>query len=209
MSRQGRMHGSPCHVETSRYKYAVEHEVEPYPFSKQRPNCTYYINTNHSCSLWNSGFSQCNSHKCPYLQDGLRRHGTCLECAFFYNEVCYNNHKPTKTTVSEAEAAFCCFFICEAHNRQQFRYIRSACERYYFTCVAKNLEKQIQSKNKYISQAKKELQSKKLHEADVDFLTEKIAGKQAERQQLLIDLKSCNDKIASVGGRVENLPWMK
>ena len=108
MSRQGRMHGSPFHVETSRYKYAVEHEVEPYPFSKQRPNCTYYINTNHSCSLWNSGFSQCNSHKCPYLRDGLRRHGTCLECAFFYNEVCYNNHKPTKTTVSEAEAAFCC-----------------------------------------------------------------------------------------------------
>lgn len=206
MARQGKLHSSPFHIESRQYKYAIEHEVEPFPVRPTYADCPY-LDRNRLCSLWNSGNLTCNGHKCAFAKNGLRRSCSCEKCAFFFMGSCFEAHKPLRDTVVGSEAEYCTYFIGEEDDPKRYRKIQFLCKRYYFTSLVKSIERQIQSKDKYVAQAKAALISRKKSEETVRFYTEKIASKEEERKQLTEHLKAYKKKLISIGGKLDSLPW--
>ncbi len=85
MGRQGKMANMPFHIETIRYMKAVEHFNDPEVFNDYS-FCKYLDKTTNQCTLWNSGFYQCNGPKCKYSNIFLRRKNTCKDCKFYNSE---------------------------------------------------------------------------------------------------------------------------
>ena len=108
MARQGKLSGSPFHVENMFYKYAIENESNDCRFPHKKPNCAYFKINGNACSLFNSGFQTCAAYKCRYLQQVHRRDKTCNQCAYYFRKQCA--HSKGKRTTDPSIASYCCFF---------------------------------------------------------------------------------------------------
>ncbi len=109
MSRQGKLHSSPFHVESSRYIFAVEKENSGYEPKNEDTTCEYRHGS--VCRLWNSGYKTCASFKCRYHRESLRRSFTCDDCGFIYNSKCRHSKTINKKKIPKATGSYCCFFV--------------------------------------------------------------------------------------------------
>ena len=110
MARQGKMANSPFHVESGRYRYAIEHGEATETYTCPR-DCTYYVRATRRCNLWNSGFKTCTAFKCKFYTHRLRTKESCAACqhATIYSDglVCDVCKKPVQLD----EGSYCCYYI--------------------------------------------------------------------------------------------------
>ncbi len=117
MSRQGKMHGSPFHVETKQYKYAIENENEDYQPKRIEVDCEFYSHGGYKCLKWNSGSQNCKYFKCRYYlkkhprkENSPTRYISCMSCKYNSGKKCIHPKKPSSIKLASDEANYCCFF---------------------------------------------------------------------------------------------------
>ena len=187
MARQGKMHSSPFHVESSMYKYAIEHENDDCQPVQEVVKCDYRYAA-HNCRLWNSGCSKCYAFKCLYHQKNLRRSkATCAMCAYYFDRKCLHEKKPMHEDLHTNTATYCGFYICEADNKSKYYQIARYERRIYLTAKLDEQKKLIAKRRKQIKEAEKEMGKVAPDSADYRFLKRKIENRgeyllQAEKQ---------------------------
>lgn len=206
MARQGKMHSSPFHIESQQYMYAVEHEVEPQHNTKVIPDCEYIDSTKSMCRKWNSGTQKCESYKCPFIHEDLRRQASCKACAYHYKGLCYRPDN-AKQQADGLEATHCFFFYPKDKNPERYNYIKNYCARFYYTQQVKSHEKQLKSRERSIKECNKELALNSISESDRRYLENKIVRKTQEISVLEIELHERICALDKLGERTETLPW--
>lgn len=206
MSRQGKMHSSPFHVESSQYKYAIEHENEGYSVCSERVECDSLNGKTKYCKLWNIGCISCISWKCAYYNASLRRNASCNECAFYYSKKCFHPKRPLNCKMNIKDGQYCCFYYEIGKNKNRYFFIKNCCERIMLTKLVKDCKNKIESKNLYIRQAEEELHSQKISSDTKAYLSDKICAKADERARAEILLEKYLSRLSSIGGSLNSFP---
>lgn len=177
MARQGKMHSSPFHVESSMYKYAIEHENDDCQPVQEIVKCDYRY-ASHNCRLWNSGHSKCYAYKCLYHQKNLRRNkATCAMCAHYFDRKCLHEKKPMHEDLHTNIATYCGFYICEADDKSKYYQITRYERRIYLTEKLDEQKKLITKRKKQIKDAEKEISKVAPDSADYRYLKGKIENR--------------------------------
>jgi len=202
--RQGRMHGSPFHVESEFYKYAVEHENEGLPIQHESVKCGY--RNKFLCELWNSSFGSCQSHRCLYIKRKSLPPKNCVECAF-YNNGCCHGKAPAKKEKTRV-ATYCCFYVSEADNPEKYARIRAIIRRIKLSNAIEEAKTQLIRKNKVKRQFEKQLSSVEYVEYKV-FLKSKIASCERQIEKLKQFIAVNEPVLQSIGGKYKYEPTQK
>lgn len=190
MARQGKMHSSPFHVESPRYKYAIEHEVTP--IKEQPIKCPYLNAPANVCLLWNSGLKRCFPYKCKYnKKDG--KPSCCTSCAYCIEDTCFHAKKQ-KHENNPMAATYCAYYLSKETDFDQYKAIQSRLNGERKKQEIAHIEKSIQSTFKYIRYAQQQLQSQELDEEAIDFYKEKIANKRTQIEYLNEQLRLAEQK---------------
>ena len=205
MSRQGKLHSSPFHVESAQYKYAVEHESD-YNITYDSIKCDELHARTQYCLLWNSGFIRCSYYKCKYFNVKNQTCSNCSECAFFYMKRCFHPKCPVKNSLRKNEAPYCCYYLSANKDRKKYLAISNYCQRIYLTKLIEEYEKKIRSKRSFIQQAERELRSKNTAIKDKNYLINKIHTKSNEIIEAEILLKKYLSQLSAIGGRLTSFP---
>jgi|GEM_PF-5403955 len=177
MARQGKLSGSPFHVENMFYKYAIENESNDCRFPHKKPNCAYFKINGNAYSLFNSGFQTCAAYKCRYLQQVHRRDKTCNQCAYYFRKQCA--HSKGKRTTDPSIASYCCFFN---DNPEKVKQVQNSVTIVALRSEIEKCKTSIKRSKKYINEAEKELASPKVRADDLNYLRDKIASRQSRIQ---------------------------
>lgn len=205
MARQGKMHGSPFHVENQFYKYAVEHDGVD-NVKADNPKCEYWTPGSSVCKKWNVANGKlCKHFVCRYYRAETRRKNICAQCAFCYNLKCKHPTRPPKEPDTD-DASFCYFYIGRKDDEKKFTYIRTCLERIALTEEKNYLTQSIRKKNKYIRQATKSLQDAEKDSELHKFYTDKIKAKLVDIQKQSDELMIIKDKLEQLGGDLDKLP---
>ena len=205
MGRQGKMHGSPFHVETQFYKYAVEHDGID-NIKSENPKCEYWTPGSGVCKKWNVANGKlCKHFVCHFYKTEMRRKNICAQCAFCYNLKCKHPKCPTDEPVSD-DASFCYYFIGKRDDEKKFVYIRSCLERIALTEEKLYIERSIRKKNKYIKQAQHSVSVAEKGSETYKFYIDKIRAKQVDAQKQSAKLDAIKKKLEQLGGELDKLP---
>lgn len=208
MARQGKMHGSPFHVENQFYKYAVEHDGVD-KIKSEHPNCEYWTPGSSVCKKWNVANGKlCKHFVCRFYKTETRRKNICAQCAFCYNLNCKHPKRPPKEPETD-DASFCYYFFGKKDDEKKFNYIRTCLERISLTEEKHYIERSISKKNKYIRQATKALQDVKQGSELHKFYTDKIKAKNADAQKQAEELSKIIKRLEQLGGELDKLPTKK
>ena len=207
MARQGKLHSSPFHVETVQYMYAIEHENESEYVPSSEPVCAFHNRVKRRCEKWNSGYPQCESHRCRYLNSSTRRHAVCSDCAFCYCDKCFHQKAPVNLSPEPEEGSFCYFFCSEHKQPNKFRYVRKNCERLVISQKMKACRTAIKSKKKYIKQADRELDQETTPKDTREYLQAKCSRFNEEIAVLTEQLARLETRVNKLGGYITRLPW--
>jgi hypothetical protein len=191
------MSHSPFHVEDQFYKYAIEHENDPYPEQKLLPSCPHYRRSNNMCLLYNSGYQVCLSFKCRFYKKDLRRDTDCTKCAYYVEGKCRHVNGGENTSVYVA--SYCCYFRGEEQG-QKFHYIRNQISLSLLREKIITTEKAIARQKKYLVGVDKELQKTAMSEEDRKYLetkTCKLKKNLLQKEKELLNLKQAYTKIQS------------
>ena len=207
MGRQGKMHGSPFHVENQFYKYAVEHE-SGCDFQSVKPQCEYYSSGAGICKKWNAYHGQrCRYFECRLHKKESQRKFSCTACAYFYSKKCFNSKCPINERKNN-DAPFYRYFLNEKTNPQKYTLVKTKIEYLSLTAEKKALEDGIKSKKKYIRKSLATLtplnENPEMHNQQMYRINDKRsqANQQENRlsqicdkiKQLEIDLKKLQTK---------------
>jgi len=192
MTRQGKMHSSPFHVETSSYKYAIEHENDGYLVTQAPVKCPHLLRSTNACSLWNSGYEKCMAFKCPYIGGTEQRNTSCQKCAFFYQKKCCNPMRPFRSHPDTKDASFCCFFVGE-ENEEQYLKIKKYILRIMYTAEYNQLQQKLCIHQKSIRRCERELSLYEKNASYCQYLQNKLekqtrqAAAKSKRMEVLKD----------------------
>lgn len=175
MSRQGKMHSCPFHIESSKYKYAIEHEVPV--DTKEYIDCPYISKGQNVCTKWNSGYNACMSHKCKEFK--LKKQVSCSLCAYIFQKRCLHPRNPNKNTNNPKEGQFCCYCITEADNPLVYQKIHQQIILNDINRRIKKLERAIRKKQQYLRSEYHKLSSGALQTSKCVFYIEKISPTKA------------------------------
>ena len=204
---QGKLHGSPFHVESRQYTYAIEHETVDC-YEKESPNaCPYFEKNSKRCRLWNSGMQHCIIKSCRFINDEQRAGKTCDSCAYCFQNECFMPLKRNMPPFSQEVAQYCSF--CCGKGHASFSTIRRYCERITLTRIADACHKKIIGKEKYIRKAKAELADPRCKDSDRQYLENKIQAKAAERDIEISAFAQANARLNELGGRLTSFPTRK
>lgn len=203
---RGKMSGSPFHVESLRYKYAIEHENDDCDFKSKPVDCPHLFKKSKQCLLWNSGYRYCSHFKCRCIAAIPQRKSTCNSCAYFYSDNCFCPQKPPKIKVNCSDASFCCFYISEYEDQSKYHFLQRCCKRIFYTHKVNDCLKKINSKDLYVRQARKELNEEKTSDDDKIYLNRKIAAKLSEKEKIKLSLSEYSAILQSVGGPLSQFP---
>lgn len=195
MSRQGKLHSSPFHIESLQYKYAIEHENDGYAIPQRIIQCRYRIKSTNACTLWNSGYKYCLAHKCKVVND--HAHGKpCKECAFFFSD-CKHPNKPLREKAKDNSARYCAFFL-DTDDRPRFVHVRRHIIQTECTAEIKVLKQKITRHKRLIKQCERELSSSEIRPSDIGYLKDKIR----QKEDSIIDATS---RIAFLSNQLEKI----
>ena len=208
MARQGKMHGSPFHVENQFYKYAVEHDGVD-NIKSEHPNCEYWTPGSSVCKKWNVANGKlCKHFVCRFYKTETRRKNICAQCAFCYNLKCKHPKRPPKEPETN-DASFCYYFLGKKDDEKKFNYIRTCLERIALTEEKRNLHSSINSKYKYIRKAKAALKLTEPNSETYKQYISKIKAKEVDAQKQTEELASVNKRLLQLGGELDELPTRK
>lgn len=204
---QGKLHSSPFHIETSNYKYAIEHESDEYKRGTFLINCQYLVPSTNHCTLWNSGRSKsCAQFGCNYLtQHEHLKPLSCIPCAYCFENRCFSPKRPQDFPIQLSEASYCCYFLKEKTDTELFQRIRKYCKRLYYT------EQLIACQNE-ISAIKNEIQVKQLN---IDISRNTTSESRLEHQEtskltaLTEKLHQLTTQLNMLGGKLDIFPHIK
>lgn len=206
MGRQGKMHSSPFHVESARYKYAVEHELENYAIQSIPVKCVHRSRESGHCNLWNIKYSSCTPHRCKYYNSALQRTSICSDCAYFYDKKCFHPKRPIRSGVDIDEARYCGYFHGIENGSGFFRAIRNSCKRISLTELTEKYRKKIHSKTLFIRRANEELSNPNISADNKEYLEAKIEQKTAERLDAVKMFKRYLAELSAAGGKLDSIP---
>ena len=203
MGRQGKMHGSPFHVESPQYRYAIEHE---YTIQSTPVKCDNLSERSGHCNLWNIEYTSCTSHRCKYYRVDLQRTNTCLDCAYSYEKKCFHPKHPIKNRFDVNAAHYCSYFYGLETGEEYFYVIRNFCKRIALTKLVESHQQKIQSKTRYIHRAKEKLSDPKITAANKAYLEANIKRKTAKQLTAQKKLEQYLAEFSDAGGPLKSIP---
>ena len=207
MARQGKMYGSPFHVETMSYAYAVEHENSGYTIPQKIIKCKYHLMATNTCELWNSGYEKCAAHKCRYIGSIQKRTASCNNCAFFLDG-CRNPKRAHQEKGNAQKASYCCFYVGK-EMEPKYSQFRRCMLRIEYTSEYKRLKEKISARNRTIRNFQKELQACNEGSSNYKYFQDKIKEKQALSKQEIARMEYLKEQLNKLGGPLEKWIFKK